>query len=240
MSQINGLEVRNGQVYEPALGVPTQAIPAPDGKSIALVRAAVLYGPNGEPVAGRPGASQPSQAVLIGGSDGSNLQALSVIPNNTAVPATYQVVMIGGNSDGYAEAIDLLPQPIGNDGLASSSFFGPYTSTGMLGYNGTSWDRARVIPGATGVLATPYSGTKNLALTASAEVKATPGVIGTFVNTGTTTSPTITVYDNTAASGTVVWSGTLAAGQVLPLGMPCGVGIYVALSAAGTITLSYA
>ena len=174
MAVINGLQVRGGQVYEPALGVPTQAIAAPDGKSIALVRAAVLYGPNGEPVAGRPGASQPSQAVLIGGSDGSNLQALSVIP------------------------------------------------------------------GATGVLATPYSGTKNLALTASAEVKATPGVIGTLVNTGTTTSPTITVYDNTAAAGTVVWSGTLAAGQVLSLGMPCGVGIYVGLSAAGTITLSYA
>ncbi len=72
MAVINGLQVRGGQVYEPALGVPTQAVGAPDGASVALVRAAFLVDATGEPIsAGNPEPVQPqatgnSGALAVG------------------------------------------------------------------------------------------------------------------------------------------------------------------------------
>lgn len=108
-------------------------------------------------------------------------------------------------------------------------------------WNGGGYDRIKVATPGCGVQATTYSGTATAAVTASVAVKASPGVVGTLINTGAAVSPTITVYDNaSAASGTQLFNGTLAAGQVLPLGLPAASGIYVTLSAAGTITVSYA
>lgn len=95
--------------------------------------------------------------------------------------------------------------------------------------------------GGTFIQPTPYSGTTNVALTAAAVIKGNAGVIGTLVNTGTATSAVITIYDNAAAaSGTELWSGTLTAGQVLPLGLPAANGIYFSPAAAVTVTATYA
>lgn len=190
---------------------------------------------------GASGTATPARTVLVGGTDGTDVWPLSVVRNNdTLIPANAPVLLIAGQSGGYAEILGVVPVPIGADAIPTDAYFGPFTSASLFGYNGTTWDRVRSIPGTTGVLATPYSGMQNTAITASAEVKASAGVVGTLINTGSATSPVITVYDNTAANGTVIWAGTLTAGQVLPLGIPCGTGIYVSLAAAGTITVSYA
>lgn len=117
-----------------------------------------------------------------------------------------------------------------------------YTTTFNMGFNGTNWDKIRVIPGTTGCLITPYSGMQSLAITAAATtaVKASAGVVGTLTNAGAATSGAITIYDNTAASGKTIWSGTLTAGQVLPLGIPCGTGITIVTAAANTLAVTYA
>lgn len=104
------------------------------------------------------------------------------------------------------------------------------------------WNRYRAIPGSLGVVASAYSGESSVAITTSTttSVKASAGVVGTIINAGSATSGVITIYDNTAASGKTIWAGTLTAGQVLPLGIPCGTGITVVTAAADTITVSYA
>lgn len=109
-------------------------------------------------------------------------------------------------------------------------------------WNGASWDRVRVIPGATGVAATPYSGTQSVAITTATTtaVKGSPGVVGTLINAGGATSGAISIYDSATASGKMIWSGTLTAGQVLPLGMPCSTAITVVTAAANSLSLSYA
>ena len=65
------------------------------------------------------------------------------------------------------------------------------------------------------------------------------GAVGTLINAGSGTSGQITIYDNTSASGGVVWAGTLAAGQVLPIGIRVGNGITVVTAAADTLMISW-
>lgn len=86
------------------------------------------------------------------------------------------------------------------------------------------------------------SGTTTTAITTATTtiLKSASGVIGTLVNAGGATSGSITVYDNTAASGKIVWSGTLTAGQALSLNMPCSIGITVVTAAANTLAVSWA
>ena len=98
------------------------------------------------------------------------------------------------------------------------------------------------LPGNGGVAPTPYSGTGIAQITTATttEVKSSAGYVGTLINAGSSTTGAITIYDATSATGTPVWSGTLTAGQVLPLGIPCNTGITVVTAAADTITVSYA
>lgn len=99
-----------------------------------------------------------------------------------------------------------------------------------------------LVPGSTGCAATPQSGQNTVYITTATTtaVKASGGVIGTIACASGATTGVITVYDNTSASGDVVWTGTLAAGQVLPLGMPCGTGITIVTAAADAIACSFA
>jgi len=85
------------------------------------------------------------------------------------------------------------------------------------------------------------SGNNNIAIKSAGttSVKTAPGLIGTIINTGSTSTGNITIYDSLSASGTVIWSGILTAGQVLSLAMPCIVGITIVTAAANTITVSY-
>lgn len=91
------------------------------------------------------------------------------------------------------------------------------------------------------VLASPYSGDTTAVITTATttQLAVGPAMMGTLVNTGAATSGAITVYDNTAASGTVLWTGTLTASQVLPLGLPCAVGLTVVTASAGSLLVSY-
>lgn len=90
--------------------------------------------------------------------------------------------------------------------------------------------------------ATYLSGITSTAITtiATTVVKSTPGVIGTISNGSNAVTGIITVYDNTTATGKLIWAGTLAAGQVLPIGIPCTIGITVVTAGAQAIVVSYA
>ena len=104
---------------------------------------------------------------------------------------------------------------------------------------------AVVVSPGVGIAATPYSGTKTAPITAagSTTVKGSAGCVGTLINTGDVTSPVITIWDGTTATGTQLFNGALPAGgtigSVVPIGLPALVGITVELAAAGTVTLSY-
>lgn len=98
-----------------------------------------------------------------------------------------------------------------------------------------------VVP-ATYVASTPYSGLYSLAITTATTtaVKASTGLVGTLSNASGAATGSVTVYDSTTGSGKTLWAGTLAAGQVLPLGIPCGTGITIVTAAADPIAVSYA
>ena len=129
-----------------------------------------------------------------------------------------------------------------NDGNSLGNSYSLSTAPMAFVYNGTSWDRRRGIPGTDGVAASPYSGMQSVSITTATTtaVKASAGVVGTLSNASGATTGTITIYDNTSATGKTLWTGTLAAGQVLPLGIPCGTGITIVTAAADAIAVSYA
>ena len=151
-------------------------------------------------------------------------------PSNLVAGANY----IWNNGWGVLSAASNNPtdQILGNSSLKALSHL----------YSGTGWDRQRSLPGSLGVPATPYSGMQSLAITTATTtaVKASAGVVGTLSNASGAATGTITVYDSTTGSGKTLWSGTLATGQVLPLGLPCGTGITIVTAAADAIAVSYA
>lgn len=172
---------------------------------------------------------------LPGGTNNLGTVALSTTKlNGIDTIGTVQVMYDGGVW--FIGALGTLDNLYG--GL-DAAIVGSYS----LGYNPVEvgWDRLRVIPGVTGILGSPSSGITPAYITTATTtaVKASAGVIGTITNAGTAAA-SVTVYDNTAASGNLVWSGTLAAGQVLALGFPCATGITVVTAAAGAIAVSYA
>ena len=92
------------------------------------------------------------------------------------------------------------------------------------------------------VQASPYSGTTSTAITtiATTAIKASSGVIGSLVNASNAVTGLITVYDSLSAAGKLIWSGTLAAGQALPLGVPCSIGITIVTAGAQAIVATWA
>lgn len=72
----------------------------------------------------------------------------------------------------------------------------------------------------------------NARVTADGQVKASAGFIHTvtFAATGTVTAGVVTIYDNTAESGTVLWSGIVQVGLnpvTITLNISAATGIYV-------------
>ena len=133
---------------------------------------------------------------------------------------------------------DVLSNPGGDqnpNGLATyAMLYGEDSAQG-------AYYRAQMIAGAY-VFPSPTSGLQSVAITTATTtaVKASAGVVGTLSNASGATTGTITIYDNTSATGKTLWTGTLAAGQVLPLGIPCGTGITIVTAAADAIAVSYA
>jgi len=69
-------------------------------------------------------------------------------------------------------------------------------------------------------------------VTADGQIKSSAGFVHTvtFSATGTVTAGVITLYDNTAESGTVIWSGTIQTGlnpTTITLNVQTNTGIYV-------------
>ena len=75
-------------------------------------------------------------------------------------------------------------------------------------------------------------------LTASGQIKATGGQLGGFlVATGT---PTITIYDNTTATGTLILNGIVTvAGTSYPLPVGFGTGCFVTITGTCDVTFYY-
>lgn len=65
------------------------------------------------------------------------------------------------------------------------------------------------------------------------------GFIGKISNASNATTGLITVYDSLTASGELIWSGTLAAGQVLDLGFHVSIGLTIVTAGAQAINVSY-
>lgn len=135
-----------------------------------------------------------------------------------------------------------------NDGIVNSSLSGVTSPTSQTGarplliapvaFNGTSWDRVRNAGTAgTGLLVEngPYSRGR---VTADGRIKSSAGFIHTISIAPLTATPTaglLTVYDNTAESGTVVyaeWIFATTPGHTVTLDIPCATGIYVGFDGA--------
>lgn len=133
------------------------------------------------------------------------------------------------NADGVANATSTLAG-IGSNGA-------PNGSVGLRVFptifNGTTWDRLRSTGVSGGALLTELGPYVPSRLTADGQVKGSAGFIHTvsFSPTGSVTAGTITIYNNTAESGTQVFSFAAPATTFTPfsvaLDVACSTGIYV-------------
>jgi hypothetical protein len=83
------------------------------------------------------------------------------------------------------------------------------------------------------------SQTTPIVAAATTVIKAAAGVVGSIVNAGAAISGVIDVYDDPAAVGIKLWSGTIAAGGILALNLPCALGITIVTAAADTLVVSW-
>jgi hypothetical protein len=144
------------------------------------------------------------------------------------VPVAAQSAQVQGNAYGYVSQYG--PQVIAT--LIAEGQQGQYGPVASLAFS----------PGqGADILATPYSGTKTVQITTATttSVKSSGGTVGTLLNSSGAATGNVAIYNATSATGTPIWQGTLAAGQVLPIGVPCNAGITVVTAAANAITLSY-
>ena len=104
------------------------------------------------------------------------------------------------------------------------------------------WYAKQTITGTSGVPATPSSGLHPIYITTATTtlVKTGPGVVGTLANATGLATGTVQIYDNTAASGNMLWQGQMGEYQVLPIGMPVNTGIVIVTTAIQNISVSYA
>lgn len=78
------------------------------------------------------------------------------------------------------------------------------------------------------------------AISATATVKTGAGTCGGFIVSSATTGATVTVYDNTAASGTVILAAmTVAAGTPYPLPVTFATGLHVVITGTASLTVFY-
>lgn len=121
---------------------------------------------------------------------------------------------------------------LGAPGASALQTFGCMPMAAGFAFNGTSWDRVRNAGSALGLLT--ESGPYLLGrATADAQIKSSAGFIHTVSIAPLTATPTaglLTIYNNTAESGTVVyaeWVFATTPGHTVTLDVPCSTGIYV-------------
>lgn len=179
---------------------------------------AALTALSGSTIGGSNSSTQvPTQGMAIAGIDNSGKSQLA------------EVLGFGGTWNGFEGLVVVA-------GLVAVPTVGGVGNFGSLKMLGT---------GSTGVLADPRSGTGSVAITTATttSVKASGGVLGTIINAGSAASTgTLTVYDNTSATGTpvIVLPTGIAQAQVIVLAFPMGTGITIVTSQADTWRVSYA
>lgn len=90
-------------------------------------------------------------------------------------------------------------------------------------------------------LAAPLTGSYlNMAAGATTTAKSGAGVLFAVIVNNPGTTQTLTLYDNTAASGTKIATIALAAGQNLLYGLNFGTGLTAVLSGTADVTIVYA
>lgn len=91
-------------------------------------------------------------------------------------------------------------------------------------------------------MSTPRIGYTNVTQAAAVQVKTGPATLYGIIVTASTAG-TVTVYDNTAASGTVLFTkASLAVGDVIHfggLGIAANKGLHVVVGGTGTVNVMY-
>ena len=126
----------------------------------------------------------------------------------------------------------------------SSTFTATFAKTHTINFviTGNVYNEQMGIPG-TGIEATPYSGVQTSAITTATttQVKTGAGVLGTLINGLAGASGTVTIYDNTSATGKVLLSLTsMTQGQVIPLGIPFSIGLCIVTVGSQDTIVAYA
>lgn len=152
------------------------------------------------------------------------------------------------SQSGVSQRPILITDLRGNAVSLESGTFGDYelvptASRGWLydNYQGVERQMLCIGESPSGIQPSPYSAMNAVTITTATTttVKSNAGVLGSIYNGSGVATGTITIYDNTSAALSPLWVGTLAAGQVLPLGYPANTGITVVTAAADTITVTY-
>lgn len=131
----------------------------------------------------------------------------------------------------------------------SSASVGLFTTTFNENWDGTQWVRQRANTVANGGAVIAELGPYVIGrVTADGQIKASAGFIHTVSIAGLTATPTaglMTIYCNTAESGTVAyaeWVTATVVGHTITLDLPCSTGIYVGYDATlanAQVTVAY-
>lgn len=169
----------------------------------------------------------------------------SVQQGNAAWTATQGIVIAGEDNTGKGQLANVLPYAGTFNGLYGIGAVAGILAAPVASGAGNLGVIKMLGNGNCGVLADPLSGTSSVAITTATttSVKSAPGVIGRIINAGgAATTGTLTVYDNTSATGTpiIVIPAAQAQAAIINLGVPCGTGITIVTSAADTWRVTYA
>lgn len=176
------------------------------------------------------GQAQPEDTTDLSGAGGGAVSITSVVPGTGATNLGKAEDAVHASAD-----VGVMSLAVANEAQSNlSSTDGDYTPIGV-NRKGTVYTAETLAPvyenNTTGKAVVEENYT-NATVTADGQVKSSAGFIRsiTFSATGTVTAGLITVYDNTAESGTVIWSGIVqhtSAPVTIFLGVPTATGIYV-------------
>lgn len=158
-------------------------------------------------------------------------------------PLAFMVGRLATAADGIANTVQ------GNMGQSGAPGSSAYLATFSYLFNGSTWDRIRNANGAIGLagsgLATETAGTlyNNITTGTTTTVKSGAGIFHAININTPLASATITIYDNTAASGTKIGTVTLpltVAGPVrVTFDVAFATGLTLVTSAATDLTVTY-
>lgn len=226
-----------------AVTVSSSALPTGAATETTLSTAATSLGLLDD-VVGTTGSAVPTKAYTIGGTDGTNLRALSTTASGALIVGTMTPGTGAGNlGKAIDSAVGGTDTGVGalvkrKDSLATlTPADGDYTLP-QVDSQGALWVRQSNAP------STQFSKT-NITTATTTTVKSGPGTFGGIIINKAVASGVITIYDNTAASGTLI--GTITFGGTLLSDPPIDAiynasvttGITIVTSAAFDLTVLY-